>query len=124
MDELELIYRHFKPSSGDNFDGNKTNVFPGTQESGFNPSSDPTGSAYTALDPSQTTFTDFQAPDEGTGGPESFDEGSYWVSTDADEESQAWAQRFTSNSGFQGQQYVLVKDNSVTSVRPVRRVPV
>jgi hypothetical protein len=118
MDELELIYRNLKPVTADNFVGNDTRAFPGSQDSGFNPSSDPTGSAYTASgEPFQTSVTDFQ-----DGGAEAVDLEFYWSSTDADEGGRAWDQFFT-DSGVEGRQVALFKDGTSRSVRPVRRVP-
>jgi len=120
MDELELIYRNLKPVTADNFVGNETRTFPGSQDVGFNPSSDPTGSAYTATgEPFQTSVTDFQ-----NGGAEAVDLERYWSSTDSDEVPLAWFQRFT-DSGAEGEQDGRgFKDDEFTSVRPVRRVPV
>ena len=116
MDELELIYRNLKPVTADNYTGNNTYTFPGSQDIGFNPSSDPTASAYTAGDPSQTSVTDFQ-----DGGAEAVDLERYWSSTDADEGGRAWFQLFT-DSGFEGYQLANLKDDTFASVRPVRRV--
>jgi hypothetical protein len=117
MDELELIYRNLKPVTADNFVGNDTIAFPGSQDSGFNPSSDPTGSAYTASgEPFQTSVTDFQ-----DGGAEAVDLEFYWSSTDADEGGRAWFQVFT-DSGIEGAQNASRKDDTSRSVRPVRRV--
>jgi hypothetical protein len=119
MDELELIYRNLKPVTADNFTFDSTRVFPGQHNSGFNPSSDPTGSAYTATgEPFQTSVTDFQ-----NGGAEAVDLERYWSSTDADEGGSAWNQIFT-KSGSEGKQLALFKDLTSRSVRPVRRVPV
>jgi len=119
MDELELIYRNLKPVTADNSTFDSTRAFPGQQNSGFNPSSDPTGSAYTATgEPFQTSVTDFQ-----NGGAEAVDLERYWSSTDADEEGRAWFQRFTS-SGNEGLQGAFDKLFTIPSVRPVRRVPV
>jgi len=118
MDELELIYRNLKPVTADNFVGNDTTAFPGSQDSGFNPSSDPTGSAYTATgEPFQTSVTEFQ-----NGGAEAVDLERYWSSTDADENSSAWFQNFAT-SGVEGRQVARPKSTTNVSVRPVRRVP-
>jgi len=116
MDELELIYRNLKPVTADNSTFDSTRAFPGQQNSGFNPSSDPTASAYTAGDPSQTSVTDFQ-----DGGAEAVDLEYYWSSTDADEGGRAWIQFFT-RSGGEGKQVANGKDATNISVRPVRRV--
>jgi len=118
MDELELIYRNLKPVTGDNTTGTSTLTFPGSQDYGVNPSSDPTGSAYTASgEPFQTSVTDFQ-----DGGAEAVDLKFYWSSTDADEDSRAWLQRFT-GSGGEGLQTADPKGTTFFNVRPVRRVP-
>jgi len=118
LDELELIYRNLKPVTADNLVGNDTRTFPGSQDFGFNPSSDPTGSAYTATgEPFQTSVTDFQ-----NGGAEAVDLTRYWSSTDADEDARAWTQLFTV-SGSEGRQDPGPKVSTLRSVRPVRRVP-
>jgi hypothetical protein len=117
MDELELIYRNLKPVAANNVTGNDTRTFPGSQDYGFNPSSDPTGSAYTSSgEPFQTSVTDFQ-----DGGAEAVDNDRYWSSTDADEGGRAWAQDFA-RSGFEGRESSGDKDNTGQSVRPVRHI--
>lgn len=117
MDELELIYRSLKPVEADNIISTQTENFPGSQDNGFNPSSDPQGSAYAANDPAQTTLTDFQ-----NGGAEAVDLQYYWTSTDTDDSGgQAWYQGFT-GSGSEGFQNGGRKDFTLNSVRPVRRV--
>lgn len=117
MDELELIYRNLKPVAADNFISTQTENFPGSQDNGFNPSSDPQGSAYTANDPAQTTLTDFQ-----NGGAEAVDLEFYWTSTDTDDSGgQAWFQGF-STSGAEGVQSGSTKGVTNCSGRPVRRV--
>jgi len=116
MDELELIYRNLKPDTDSNKTISETSLFPGTQSPGFNPSSDPTGSAYTAGDPSQTSVMDFQ-----DGGAEAVDLDQYWSSTDGNEASRAWFHGFT--TPFSGEQNRTSKDLTSYSVRPVRRVP-
>jgi len=116
MDELEIIYRNLKPTTENNAITSLTRTFPGTQDSGFNPSSDPNGSAYTAGDPSQTTVTEFQ-----DGGAESIASSRCWSSTDADSSGLVWRQFITSGAG---EQDTLGKDNAFCGVRPVRRIPV
>ena len=116
MDELELMYRNLNPNTADNYTGNRTYTFPGPQDIGFNPSSDPTATAYTTSDPSQTSVTAFQM-----GGAEAIDLQYYWTSTDADEGGRAWFQYFT-RSGYEARQLANYKDYSFNSVRPVRRV--
>jgi len=121
FDELELIYRNLKPIIADNRIGSSTRTFPGSQDYGFNPSSDPQGSAYTAGDPSQTSVTAFQ-----DGGAEALNLKRYWSSTDANEGGRAWGQYFdlsTENFGGHGRQRASNKDVVVDGLRPVRRVP-
>jgi len=122
MDELELIYRNLKPEDVNNSAFSSTRGFPGSQDSGFNPSSDPNGSDYTTSDPSQTSIVDFQV-----GGSEAVDLERYWSSTDADEPSgsleRSWQQIFMS-SGFSGSGTQVAGGKQRTdSIRPVRRVP-
>jgi len=119
MDELELIYRNLKPVTADNSELDDTRGFPSiTQNSGFNPSSDPTGSAYTATgEPFQTGLTEFQV-----GGAEAVDLDRYWTSTDSNNGNTVWGQNFTL-SGVEGRQRgVFTKNSTSPSVRPVRRV--
>jgi hypothetical protein len=116
MDELELLYRNLKPVTANNYVGNFSYVFPGSQDVGFNPSSDPTASAYTTGDPSQTSVTAFQ-----TGGAEVIGQLYYWSSTDANEGGRAWGQNFTA-AGFEGRQVATDKGNTFGSLRPVRRI--
>jgi len=117
MDELELIYRNLKPVSDVNDTGNDTRTFPGSQDYGVNPSSDPTGSAYTANNPSQTSVTDFQS-----GGAEAVDLVRYWSSTDANETTFAWIQDFDEGFDAWGRQFAVGKSGEFVSIRPVRRV--
>jgi len=114
MDELELMYRNLKPVQVDNTTGTETRDFPGTQDVGFNPSSDPQGAAYTTSDPSQTNIIDFQS-----GGSQAIDLSNYWSATDADTSGgKVWKQSFGNGEGFQ-----LPSDKTGSSaVRPVRRV--
>ena len=116
MDELELMYRNLKPTTGVNFTADRTFTFPGFQDVGSNPSSDPTEAAYTENDPSQTSVTAFQV-----GGTEAIDLSFYWSSTDANDGSKAWLQGFAAAAGIQN---AFGKDspNDDLSVRPVRRV--
>jgi hypothetical protein len=83
-DELELIYRAFKPTEEENYCG-----------SGDNPSSVPAGYAYSPDKPARTDFELFQA-----GGREAFTDEWYWSSTlYAGDESYAWYQDF--DDGYQ-----------------------
>ncbi len=85
-DELELIYRHFKPTDWENYaDG----------LDGVNAHSVPLGVAYADADPTQTTIAAFQE-----GGNEALAEAWYWSSTQyAASPSYAWFQNF--DGGYQ-----------------------
>jgi hypothetical protein len=113
-DELELIYRHFKPTTESNNTGTRaTGGFGGDGATyGTNNSSDPNGSGYTASDPSQTSITSFQ-----DGGADYLTDNYYWSSTEYDA-SDSWRQGF--NVGYQ---FTTGKDAAVP-VRAVRRVQV
>lgn len=110
-DELELLYRHFKPTTQDNNTGARTASGFGGDGAvyGTNASSVPAGAGYTASDPAQTTEASFQ------GGPDAFEASPYWSSTELSD-TNAWLQYF--NNGIQ---YANVKDFSFR-VRAVRRV--
>jgi hypothetical protein len=118
MDELELLYRNFKPNYADNDNRNFARNFPGSQPSGFNPSSDPTGSNYSNNPrvPEKTPALGFRETEAAA-----IDLEFYWSTTDADEDGRAWKQAFT-NSGSEGIQRAGTKDFPNDSVRPVRRV--
>ena len=118
MDELELLYRNFKPNGADNFTDDRSYAFPGNQVQGTNPSSAIEGFAYenSPRIPDVTYIDLFKE-----GNAQAIDLDRYWSTTDADEGGRAWAQRFTS-SGAEGIQYADGKDNDIISVRPVRRV--
>ena len=78
-DVLELAYRHFKPTTEENFaDG----------EDGVNESSVPLGEAYTEESPAQTEIAAFVE-----GGDEAFEETWYWSSTQYSD-AFAWSQYF------------------------------
>ncbi|MEW6462967.1 MAG: DUF1566 domain-containing protein [Pseudomonadota bacterium] len=77
-DELELLYRHFKPTTESNW----------VYRHGENPSSVPTGYPYTAEHPAQTQQPEFQA--EAT---EAFEDTWYWSSTQYSPLT-AWHQSF------------------------------
>ncbi|WP_020201899.1 DUF1566 domain-containing protein [Cupriavidus sp. WS] len=84
-DEAELLHRNLKPSAG--------NI--ASFRDGENPSSVPAGYPYTEDSPTQTAAEAFQA-----GGPEAFEEGYYFTSTqNAEYPSYAWVQGF--GSGYQ-----------------------
>ncbi len=91
-DELEMLYRAFKPTAEENYCG-----------SGDNPSSVPVGYAYSLDAPAQTGVEVFRDSSS-----ESFAEDWYWSSTQyAGVESYAWFQHFnygyqnTSHKGFE-----------------------
>jgi hypothetical protein len=111
-DELEIIYRNFKPTTQDNNDGTRTTAGFGGDglTHGTNANSVPEGAGYTLSNPSQTAQAAFQA-----GGADAFEANHYWSSTENDA-SYAWFQLFS--SGGQGRSY---KTNGYR-VRAVRRV--
>jgi len=114
MDELELMYRNLKTKDGNNSTGSiSVRTFPGTSDNhGYNPSSDPTGAAYTISDPSQTSVTAFQAG----GAEEIFPSEDAWSSTDANAFGRVWVH---SSSGFQN---AVGKNVTDKRLRPVRRI--
>ena len=111
-DELEIIYRNFKPTTQDNNDGTRTTSgFGGDGAThGTNANSIPEGTGYTLSDPAQTTDANFQAA-----GTDAFEANYYWSSTENSADL-AWVQVF--NNGGQGYN---TKDDS-TRVRAVRRI--
>jgi len=111
-DELEIIYRNFKPTTQDNNTGTRATTGFGGDGAvfGTNANSIPVGSGYTLADPAQTADAAFQAADE-----DAFEAGNYWSSTERDA-STAWYQYF-----LNGYQYLSTKDNSYR-VRAVRRI--
>ena len=120
LDELELLYRHFKPGPEDNFTGERSRDFPDPWDNGYNPSSDPQGAAYTESDPEQTTVTAFQG-----GGAETLqfeadgDNNRLWSATEADGD-RAWFQNF--RGSVAGSQSNNTKDLTTNRCRLVRRV--
>jgi len=80
-DELELLYRHYKPTEEEN-----------SRYSGTNSSSVPGGYPYKAKLPAQTTLEDFRE-----GAAEAFDTAWYWSSTQFSR-GYAWTQYFTSGN--------------------------
>jgi len=116
MDELELLYRNLKSLSVDNTVATFDYQFPGSNDVGYNPSSDPAGAAYTTGNPSQTSVTAFQS-----GGAEVIGLQYYWSSTDADEGSRVWYQNFPASSG-PGSVRTLFKNSTIFALRPVRRI--
>ena len=111
-DELEIIYRNFKPTTQDNSDGTRTTSgFGGDGAThGTNANSIPEGVGYTLSDPAQTAMAAFQE-----GGADAFEASFYWSSTELDA-SHAWYQTFNN-----GNQYRYPKDGSYR-VRAVRRI--
>ena len=106
-DELEVQYRNCKPDLTANNTANGT--LHGTNTSGFNPNSEPTGPVYTGIDPAQTSLTAYQ-----TGGAEVFEATSYWSSSEFSA-ANAWRQAFS-----HGAQSNVSKVNAFL-VRAVRR---
>lgn len=120
MDELELIYRHLKPTTESNYTTATTgSTFPGTSQSpGYNPSSDPTGSAYTSSVPGQTSVAAFQsggAQALGASGTNTL----FWTATEYNANS-TWLQYATGSGTYAGDQIYNNKTAS-EKVRPVRR---
>ena len=113
-DELELCYRYLKPTEFQN-----TTVPAGTLSgnlklaTGTNYNSIPTGAAYTATNPAQTTVTVFQK-----GGVEAF-ENWHWTST----ESSSYTNYSLIQNFSDGDQLWSYKTH-VVRVRPVRRVSI
>ena len=118
LDELELLYRNFKPNYADNDTRNFPRNFPGSQPSGTNPSSDPTSpqNSNNPRVPEKTPVLGFRENEAAA-----VDLERYWSTTDADEDGRAWHQNFTL-SGSEGIQTANSKDRTSLSVRPVRRV--
>jgi len=118
MDELELLYRNFKPNYVNNRDDTRSRNFPGTQVVGTNPSSDPQGSQYenNPRVPEKTPALGFRETEAAA-----IDQSRFWSTTDTDEDGRAWGQGFT-DSNVEGLQFALPKGDADSSVRPVRRV--
>lgn len=101
-DELEILYRNFKPTT----DNNNTSY-------GANTSSVPPTSNYTTTNPAQTSVTLFRS-----GQPEAFSTSQYYWSSTQNENTAAWWQYFAT-----GTPSTTVK-SAALYVRAVRRVPV
>jgi len=100
-DELEMLYRAFKPTDDENFCWR-----------GDNPSSIPVGYAYSPAFPARTAVSAFREESEA------FARSWYWSSSQyAGYEAFAWAQNF----GY-GNQYNCRKDDELRA-RAVRRLP-
>lgn len=126
LDELELLYRNFKPTTQINNNANQNGSdFPQTiapRFSGFNPSSDPTGGLYSSnsdTNPSQTTLIDFQS-----GGSQSIEAARYWTST-KESSNRVWRQNFTlQDFGSQASIQSEWTPTAAYPVRPVRKIPI
>jgi hypothetical protein len=101
-DELELLYRNFKPGKNENYCSFRD---------GDNPSSVPAGYPYSSTYPAQAAIEAFRA-----GGAEAFEEDCYVSSTEyAPDPGSAWGQDFTG-----GYQYCYRK-GTAWRARAVRR---
>jgi len=118
MDELELLYRNFKPNNADNDTRDFPRNFPGSNPSGRNLSSVPEGFNYenSPRIPDVTYLDLFKE-----GNAQAIDLDRYWSTTDADQLDFAWVQYFT-NPGTEAIQTASGKDRTILSVRPVRRI--
>lgn len=88
QDQLELMYRVYKPTNDQNINGEAGNL---------NPSSDPVGGYYSAFVPAQTSITAFKS-----GGVEAFrTDIAYWTSTETQNTFFNWIRDFT-NGGTSG----------------------
>lgn len=100
-DQLEVLYRAFKPTTQENAC---------TFRDGVNPSGVPVGYPYTSDNPIQTVAEAFRE-----GGAEAFADDWYWSSTQFSPDA-AFVQAFSDGSQFTGDK------TSEARVRPVRRV--
>lgn len=119
MDEFELVYRNLKCSTETNYTtAESASTFPGgTVSMGYNPSSDPAGSAYVSGTPGQTNVTAFQSGNAqalGASGSNIY----YWTSTEYST-GNAW---MTGVSGSQGGRWVGTTKPTAEYVRPGRRL--
>jgi hypothetical protein len=113
-DELEILYRNFKPGTTANATGTRAvSGFGGDGlTNGTNANSSPTGASYTSGSPAQTGVAVFQS-----GGTEAFVAlGWYWSSTEVDS-TYSWRQEFFTGAQLPNQKI------SYANVRAVRRVP-
>ena len=99
-DALELLYRHFKPTSEENYC---------TYRDGENPSSVPQGRFYTEAEPGQTSVEAFL-------GPEAFVAGFYWSSTQSSS-GYAFGQNFLNGSQYG---YAKSYEGRVRAVRTIQ----
>jgi hypothetical protein len=121
IDEMELLYRHFKPTTNGNNSGpNSSNIWPwptGVAVSGENLSSDPTGSAYPSqLNPAQTSLSIFQSPggSERIFGSGGVNTGQYWTSSSP--ANSPWTLLMSIGAAISS------NGDATMVVRPVRRV--
>ena len=98
-DVQELQYRHFKPTTEENWQYGR---------SGDNPNSEPVGLLYSDESPTQTDIEAFQE-----GGPEAFQDRAYWSSSQRSANG-----AFVMIFGDGGQDYVV--KGVELRVRPVR----
>lgn len=100
-DQQELQYRHFKPTTEENWAGRRD---------GDNPNSEPVGLLYSEESPGQTSLTAFKE-----GGTEAFRDTWYWSST---QRSANGAFYVVFDAGFQSTN----DEGDELRVRPVRRL--
>jgi hypothetical protein len=98
-DVQELQYRHFKPTTEENWAGRRD---------GDNPNSEPAGQLYSEESPEQTSITAFQA-----GGAEAFRDTWYWSSSQRSARN-AFGMFFDDGTQYYGGKY------GERRVRPVR----
>ena len=113
-DELEVLYRNFKPDANANDGSARSATGFGGDGLGYgtNANSYPVGAAYTSGSPAQTGIAIFR-----TSGTESFYDGDFWSSTEFNT-NYAWYQNFK-----YGRQLYRYKDTRFGGyVRAVRRV--
>ena len=112
-DELEILYRNFKPNATANSVSTRSaSGFGGDGAAfGVNANSVPAGVAYTASNPPVTPLANFKV-----GGADAFDASTYYWSSSESSGPYAWVQNF--NNGLQN--YNLKTDTR--RVRAVRRV--
>lgn len=100
-DVQELQYRHFKPTTEENWQYGRN---------GDNPNSEPIGLLYTDESPTQTCIEAFQED-----GPEAFQDRAYWSSSQRSAYDAFYMYFDVGNQHFSGKDYEL-------RVRPVRSV--
>lgn len=121
MDELELLYRNLKCSTESNYTTALTGAtFPsGTQNMGYNPSSDPAGATYQTTNPTQTAAALFQS-----GGTQALGvSGSSWqyMTSSYFSSGNIWIQ-YVSGAATAGRQQSGSVSTSGYETRPVRRL--